>query len=142
VDTESDLQRKRGWTLPAGIAAILATVWALVMAFAQLLQSDLGWSSWPPGSYVLSGVETLGVFLGPVALLLGLVFPFHSWRWGIWLTWPQVLEGFNIHRGCPIAPPCTASDIEPALMPFILMPLVCVIAWLAARARQLGRRSR
>jgi len=130
----SDAKRKSGWTLWAAIAAILATVWALLWAFAWLFESDLGWSSWPPGSYLVAGVETLGVFLGPVALLLGLLFPFHSWRWGIWLTWPQVFEGFSIHRGCPIA--CTGSDLEPVLMPFALLPLICVVAWLAAAVRR------
>jgi hypothetical protein len=134
-EPRADVEGRPGWTLGAGIVAVLATLWALVSAFAQAMQGDLNWSSWPPGDYVRLGVEVLGLFLGPIALVLGFLFPFHSWRWGLWLTWPQVPLGFAIHRGCPIAPPCTANDPEPALMPFVLIALVCSLAWFAAAAR-------
>lgn len=140
-EPRADAEPARRWTPWAWIAAILATFYAFIAAFAWALESDLGWSGWPRGQYVLTGVEVLVVFIAPVALVLALCFPFHSWRWGLWLTWPQLLLGFAIHRGCPIAPPCTASDPEPALMPFALTALVCTAAWCAAAARRRGLHS-
>jgi hypothetical protein len=118
------------------VAAILASLYALVAAFAWAMEADLGWSAWPTGQYVVTGVEVLGLFIAPVALALGWQFPFHSWRWGLWLTWPQLLLGVSLHRGCPIAPPCASADVEPVLMPLLLIPLVCGVAWLGTTARR------
>jgi len=128
--------RAPSWTLGAWIAATLATLYALIAAFVWAFESDLGWSEWPRGQYVVTGVEVLGVFIAPVALVLGWLFPFHSWRWGLWLTWPQIALGLSLHRGCPIAPPCTSADVEPALMPVPLVALICIAAWLAVKARR------
>ena len=137
----TDADGPRGWTLSSGIAAILATCCALIAAFAWALESDLAWSLWPRGQYVLGGIEALGIFMAPLAVVLALLFPFHSWRWGLWLTWPQIPLGFSIQRGCPIAPPCTAGDPEPGLMPIVLVALVCSAAWFAAAARRRAVRS-
>jgi len=132
----ADSERAPRWTRGAWIAATLATLYALLITLAWAMESDLGWSAWPPGLYVQNGVEVLGLFIAPVAVVLGWRFPFHSWRWGLWLTWPQVLLGFSLHRGCPIAPPCASVDVEPALMPAPLIAVICLAAWLGVRARR------
>lgn len=129
-------QRTRRWTVGAVMAAVLASLYAFVAAFAWAMEGDLGWSAWPPGEYALTGTAVLGLFIAPVALVLGWQFPFHSWRWGLWLTWPQLLLGFFLHRGCPIAPPCASVDVEPVLMPVLFIPLICLVAWLGAAARR------
>lgn len=129
-------KRAPGWTGGAGIAATLASVYALLAAFAWALEGDVGWSAWPRGQYVLNGLAILGLFIAPVAVVLGWRFSFHSWRWGFWLTWPQILLGFSLHRGCPIAPPCASADLEPTLMPALLLALSCSAAWLGTTARR------
>jgi len=124
------------------LAFVPATLWALLLAFASLMQRNLeGWHTTTPLQYVTQDVVAFLLFLVPPSIFLGFVFPRLSWWWGVVLTWPLALWGaYATAQGCPIAPPCGRFDLGSAIAgvvnPAILVLTSCATALLAARTRQ------
>ena len=116
-----DKSQRKEYLKIAIALSIGATVWTVFKVIAQSQDPTELFSYWKIGypiSIVLSGI-------------MGIIFPYRPWRWGICIIWVQFVMGLVTTRG-------DLNLLPPGIVFYALLTVPCIISgnigsWLSGR---------